>query len=139
MISKALAESWLDKGMRLDTIIHLGTMLNAGVPPIIVADSFYSGYDRIMEQLGLKADDYDPDDMECLAEALYDKGKLGFLVEVATPVPDYSSSTSFSTQSWGYYSTQWVYAESFVEALDKCEQWYTAYHADKKKEAGHAE
>lgn len=55
------------------------------------------------------------------AEYVYEwltlNNKNGFFVKFATPVMDRG------TYSWGCYTTQWVYGDTFEEALDKGFAW----------------
>ena len=70
---------------------------------------------------------------ESIYEWLTTSGRLGFLVKFATPVmtPTGSNSRSFS---WGYYSTTWVYADTFEAAIDKGMKWVeTRRRAEEKK------
>lgn len=61
-----------------------------------------------------------------VADAFYEwaftKGKLGFVVKIATPVMEHSSPTS-STYSWGRYMTSWHYGETLSEAVDQGLTW----------------
>ena len=51
-----------------------------------------------------------------------DTAHLGFAIQIATPVmtPHGKGSASYS---WGYYSTRWVYADTFDSAVDAGIAW----------------
>jgi hypothetical protein len=62
-----------------------------------------------------EADDDDDIDMSDMGATLADSGVLGFAVQFGTPVRTYRTNTSWWS-GWGYYTTGWIYAESFEEA-----------------------
>ena len=73
--------------------------------------------DRVLNALR----DDDEFSME-LTEWLFRVGKLGLLLKFATPVmtPLKGGGGSFS---WGYQQLQWVYGDTFEEALEKGFEW----------------
>src|SRR6185437_719823 len=66
-------------------------------------------------------------DFENFCDLIQKRHSEGFLIKFAHPVRSYKNET-ISTSSWGYYSTDWFYAEnkddilplarSFAEKLD---------------------
>lgn len=59
----------------------------------------------------------------------------GFLVQAATPVRSYSCADWFGC-SWGYYSTQWILAETIDKACEMAIEWSQSRQADWKQKAG---
>lgn len=72
----------------------------------------------------LPDNDEDVDVDEFMSE-VYNQGKHGFLVEVATPVAYYDNPDDTSYRSsWGHYHTGWLYTEAFDEAfVEKIQKW----------------
>ena len=66
------------------------------------------------------------DNRDETAEAFYqwaiETGHLGFAIQMATPVMTWHCNNSASF-SWGYYSTRWVYADTFDAAVDAGLTW----------------
>lgn len=61
------------------------------------------------------------------AEWALRENKLGFVVQIATPVMEHhGDSSSFS---WGYYRTAWVYGDTFDDAVNAGLAWV----ADERK------
>ena len=56
-------------------------------------------------------------------------GKLGFILEVHTP------SMDRGFYSWGMYFTQWVYADTFDEAVAKALEWVASVRANEQAKA----
>lgn len=73
--------------------------------------------------------------LEFAAEWLIDHQRLGFLVQVATPVMQHSKSNKSSIFSWGYYSTRWVYGETMDEVVSKAIAWANKRREFEKSEA----
>lgn len=75
---------------------------------------------KIPDYVDIEAHGYARNDS--ISEWLYDAGKLGFLVQFATPVmePTGENSRSFS---WGHYSIKWIYAETLDAAIDSGLKW----------------
>ena len=62
---------------------------------------------------------------DSVSEWLFQTGKLGFLVQFATPVMEPTSHNSRSF-SWGHYRLKWVYAETIEEAITSGMKWVTS-------------
>ena len=93
---------------------------------------------KIPEYVDLEAKSYERCD--AIYEWLRESGKLGFLVQFATPVmtPCGKDSRSYS---WGYYNTTWIYAETIDEAIEKGLAWVSErrrYEDMRKKKKGGA-
>ena len=72
---------------------------------------------------------------EAFGEWLSDTGRLGWLVQVATPVmtPRAGGTASFS---WSRFCTHWVYAETFELALEGALSWVEERRAKERQKAG---
>lgn len=68
-------------------------------------------------------------------EWLLEEEKLGFIIEMATPVKTWRNDHS-ATFSWSQYYTQWVYGDTLEEALEKGFTWVEECRAKDKKKAG---
>ena len=77
-------------------------------------------FGKIPEWVDIDAHGYMRNDS--ISEWLYGEGKLGFLIQFATPVMEKTGKNSRSF-SWGYYGTQWIYAETFEEAIAGGMKW----------------
>ena len=69
-----------------------------------------------------------------IAQWLIEAGRLGVLVQFATPVmtPLGEGATSFS---WGFYTTTWVYADTIDEAIRKGLAWVKECRSKENEEA----
>lgn len=61
---------------------------------------------------------------ELAAEWLIANGRLGFLVNVATPVMERITKSARS-YSWGYYRTKWLYGETMASVVQQALAWAT--------------
>lgn len=51
-------------------------------------------------------------------------GRRGFLVQVATPVPQgFNKEGTSWRMSWGYYQTKWFYVEAIHDVVPKAKEW----------------
>jgi hypothetical protein len=118
-----------EQGMcRIEKIIYLaGAVSDSGisVEDESFEDFFYSMCDDIKsrERIFGKDDELlssvigDNDSQEFL-ELLFERGKLGFIVQFATPVTQNGQS-----YSWGCYTTTWIYGETMEEAIEAGFKW----------------
>lgn len=74
--------------------------------------------------------DDEDDALELSAEWLINEQRLGFLVQVATPVMLHSKASTGCSFSWGRYTVEWVYGETMDEVVAKAIAW-----ADKRRRA----
>lgn len=67
-------------------------------------------------------------------------GRRGFLVQVATPIPqDFSKDGASWRMSWGYYQTKWLYVEAIHDVVPRAKEWAEqvfAVEAARNKEGG---
>ena len=113
-----ISNEFFNQSIRIEQIIHIGTMCMDDAWPEIAKEAFER--EEVWVAIGIE----EPDDVstEAWGEAIRDACKLGFLVQFATPVPEnfYERGYSFS---WGWYSTKWIYDESFESACKKAMEW----------------
>lgn len=74
---------------------------------------------------------------ECFTEWAVKTNHLGFLIQFATPVMKHHGSGS--SYSWGFYSTKWVYGNTFDEAVDAGFAWVADRRLAEKKDEGASE
>jgi hypothetical protein len=69
-----------------------------------------------------------------IAQWLIETGRLGVLIQFATPImtPLDEGAMSFS---WGSYTTTWVYADTINEAIDKGLAWVKECRSNENEEA----
>lgn len=121
-------EKLYDATARVERIIYLaGAMAATDSFSDDLNDFLDEGDDTIRKCLGEIPDWVDlgarnGERAEWVWEWLRDAGKFGFLVKFATPVMTPTSPTSRSF-SWGWYNTEWIYAESVGEAIGKGLEW----------------
>lgn len=76
------------------------------------------------------------DDISSILARMARKGRLGFLVKVATPCPNSFSDSGYSHSGFGYYTTQWFYTDVLdAEFMDKLAKWQEEYIAEQRKQA----
>ena len=74
-------------------------------------------------------------DHEEVFSLLYENGLMGWLVQAATPVCRRCEGGGVM-YSWGYYHTQWFYAESYEAALWQVEAWAERMRKQDLQEGG---
>lgn len=129
-----------DATARIDRVIYLaGALAAMDAFPDDLKDFFdEEDTETIEKALGPLPEWFEPEESasvqaEFIFEWLRDAGKLGFLVQFATPVmTPHGSSRSFS---WGYYSTRWVYADTMDEAIAKGLEWCEEQRAAEDRKA----
>ena len=128
-----ITEEFAEDQIRTETIIHLGTMCHDYAFPDVADDAFSMDIDEMWEAMGLAGPDDDEDaSNDSIGSYLMDNKKLGFLVKVATPIPERFTKTGYSTNGWGYYMTQWLYAETLEEVFEKAKVWAAEYIESKR-------
>ncbi len=132
---QSLTRRWFDLSLRIETLIHLGTMAidySFSTP----AEEFFEDEPEEAERLLGCVVDESPD-WEELSTFLYENGKLGFLVKLATPVPsNFSDDGSYQTNGWGHFMTKWFYTEGFDETFfETAEKWRDEFIKSRRKAA----
>mgnify|MGYP000867274884 CR=1 FL=1 len=120
MEMRKIISDFFDSSIRVEKLIHLGTMCMDDVWPEIASEAFEEDAEDVWEAL----EHLEPDDAckEEWSETLRCIRKLGFLVQFATPVPYGFSGNGYSC-SWGQYTTQWIYGDSFELACARALKW----------------
>ncbi|MDY0164638.1 hypothetical protein [Desulfobotulus sp.] len=139
MTSKQIAGEFEGRSLRAETIIHIGSML-AGEWPESAKDAFSYDWDDVFLDLGLKNEaevGLEWNEYEEISQFLWDNGKSGFLVQFATPIPENFTARGHSG-SWGYYTTKWIYAETYEDACAAAMKWQDEY-IEKKRKQQHGE
>jgi len=71
--------------------------------------------------------------IEAIVEWLFKEQRLGFLIQVATPVMKITGNRR--TCSWGHYATTWFYADTLEEAIEKSLGWVAERREAEGKQA----
>ena len=82
----------------------------------------------------LDADDVTRDDV---SEFIHEFKLYGWFLQAAKPVVTPCGDGESCHYSWGYYSTQWIYAETYELALDKARVWVAETHAKEMAKSAH--
>ncbi len=118
-----------EANVRIEKIFHLGSMCIGGCIPKVLKLSMSEYMDEVTD-----ADDVDVKskitDIETLIDFLKEKKRLGFLLHVATPVPDFSNDSKKPSLNWDHYSTEWIYSETFEEAAEVAIKWAKGLFAE---------
>ena len=118
--------------IRFETIIYLAGALTAGANFPCSFGHLLNNEDdstllQVFPDFPLAMRD-DCDRGELLARAsdwLTANGKLGFAIQVATPVMSPHKVGKGCSLGWGHYYTRWVYADSLEEGVHKAIAWAT--------------
>jgi hypothetical protein len=108
---------------RIESMIHLGGMVTSDSVPDAIDDLLQEDDDTLLHVF--------PDMPEWVKEELNDRlmrgsafsewlsqtGKLGFVVQFATPVMRHLGTCGATHYSWGHYYTRWTYGDTLEEAL----------------------
>jgi len=73
-------------------------------------------------------------DAGAVTEWLFREEKLGFLIQVATPIMEMPGKNSFR-YSWGYYTFKWVYGDTLNQALRAGFLWIREQRKKEKAKA----
>lgn len=125
-----ICEELFDLSLRFDHLIYLAAAMGDtySLPEPLENLLDEEEYQRLAELFDIpelaKVEDGKLDS-EQISEWLVELGRFGFLVQAATPVRRYTSPNC-ATFSWGYYHTQWFYAETLEEVISKAKQWAEA-------------
>ena len=139
MDSQQLLERCEQEQARIEDIIWLaGAMAHVESLPERLSDDFMS--DNENDDLIRMFDYIHPDifeeiadgDFWPLAEWLFDRGKIGFCVKMATPEFKYSKSGKSARFSWGCHYYQWVYGETLEDAIEAGFQWVASRRKKEK-------
>lgn len=118
-----------ENNARIERVIYLAGAI-AGTDTLTedLVDFFDDDIETVERCLGKLPSWMDPDDArtnelaEDICHWIYTTGRIGFLVQFATPVMEIQGG-SCRRFSWGYYSTRWIYAETVDDAIDQGLAW----------------
>lgn len=123
---KKIINRFYDSNSRIEKMFLLAGVLADESMPQDVEDFFtdedFKTYKEIFGKIpGYVKDDMDDGGSSALPAWLLDTGKLGFLVQFATPIMKQCGKGA--TFSWGCYYTKWVYGNTLDEALKSGFKW----------------
>ncbi len=122
-----------DSALRVEKLIHIGTMCMDDSWPDIASESFEEDFNDVWAAMGIS----EPDE-SCeseWSEALRDARKLGFLVQFATPVPDRFYDGGSYSFSWAFYTLHWIYDDSLESACVRALEWKEEFIEKKRANA----
>lgn len=138
---KAILQKLYEETARMDRCILLaGAMAGGDAFPDDLNDFFNDENRESIEMCFGKIPDYVDIDArryersEAVYEWLLNAGKLGYLIQFATPVMTQIDG-NLSSFSWGYYNTTWIYSDTLDEAIEKGLKWVESRRAAEKKKA----
>lgn len=131
MNNEKVIDFCFENSLRLETIIHLGSMCYEYEAFSYESFELFEYHKNIWNVLDIS----EPEDTDraSVAEYLVDSRKFGFLIKANTPLLTFHSESSASF-SWGAYTAEMFYAETFEEAFDKAKQWCLDYYEKQKIE-----
>lgn len=119
--SKMISSEFFDRSIRAEIIIHIGSQLHDDSAwPENIQETFDYCWDDIWESAGLEPPE--SEDKVDVFQRFYHAGKLGFLIQFATPIPKNITETGHSF-SWGCFTQKWIYADTYEEACQQATQW----------------
>lgn len=132
MNNKDASILFTENTLRIESVIHIASMITDYAVSDVVRNAFEDDWDKLSALLGLN--NVEPtSDYEELLELLIDKNKMGFLIQVATPIPDkFAEGSSSFTVSWGMYTTQWFYTETFDDVFEQSVAWRDEFIAHRR-------
>ncbi|PHS64371.1 MAG: hypothetical protein COB09_08330 [Thalassobium sp.] len=139
MNMKEISTEFFDNSIRAELIVNIPSMLSdEDSPPDIIADNVYDDLDRTCAAMGIKPPSiHDIDDLGFwFSDLARRKGFNGFLVQFATPIPTNIRQDGGFSFSWGYYTTQWIYGDTYEEACAKAVEWAAGFVSEKRAAAG---
>ena len=115
--------------VRVEKMFHLGSMcIHEDIPESLKLSCKDYMADVIeATDIKVKGEHYDH---ETLLNLLIEAERFGFLLHIATPIPDFSKDTDTPFPSWNHYSTKWIYSESFEEAAELAIKWAKDSYAE---------
>lgn len=123
-IHSRITESALDRGWRIETILHLGAMSVDESLPEALAEALRDDLEEIAKAVGISGRRAAVIDEEEFLQRIRTRTQFGFLVSASTPVRQYISKETW-TGGWGCFRSKWFYAEDFADLAPAIEQWVT--------------
>lgn len=141
MTMKALSKKMSDAELRIESVLSVAGMTSV-TPMAKPLRTFFEDEDDdtikrccpVVTKALLREREDDADYFINEIPALvFNKDRLGFLVQFATPVMTHKNMRA--TYSWGYYGTYWLYADTIEEAIEAGLAW-AAERREKEKSKG---
>lgn len=126
-MNKELSHKLESVTTRIETLLHIGGMVtDCDSMPEVLREMLGEQDDKQLSQLFPNIpkrviEALDDDDLSEFAEWVHLEGRLGFLVQFATPVMRHYAGAK--TYSWGYYRTHWFYGETLQQATERGLEW----------------
>jgi len=135
MTNEEICTVCFNNSLQVDKIIHIASMCYGDSPSSLVKEFFEDYADKVWDTIGLvRPEEGTEDDIEEIGIYLLDSDRQGFILEVSTPLPRFVGEDAKSyTMSWGLYTQEWVYGETFEEAFNKGADWCEGVLAREKK------
>lgn len=125
MVNRVLSQRLLDVTASVESIIHLGAMTidPRSMPDHLKELMTESSFDDIEQLFGMPkaqaeqiVDDCGDEFLvEAIIEHLHEQQRLGFLVQITTPIM--TKHERGRSGSWGFRCSKWVYSKTFGEAV----------------------
>lgn len=139
-MNKQLTQELWDANARIESMIHIGGMAADG-------DSLPNVLEDLLQEDDETLAHAFPDMPAWVKEVLDDRhergpafsewvhrsGKLGFVVQFATPVMSNVDEHGGGTYSWGHYYTRWTYGETLEEAASNALAWVAERRAHERQ------
>jgi len=136
MQDKTIASAMFHASIRTEKVFNLTTMMwVTDVFSSEITDTFNSDFVDMLAALGIDEGHLDIEaELEEIAQCLVDFNIGGWLVQFATPIPNFHEDGSIS-HTWGVYSTKWLYHEDFETLCGLAIDWKQKLVADLKAKA----
>ncbi len=120
-----IVEQFFENSIRPEVIIHLGTQcIDEDALPENVRDALLNDWEETWIELGIAIPQ--DADIPLMCDLLQRYRKTGFLVSFSTPTPQNISEQSY-TFSRGYFTSKWLYADTYEEVCQKAIEWQAGY------------
>lgn len=124
-----IREAFFDNAIRAEVVLHLGTQCwDNSAWPEAAKEAFEYDQESVWKAIGIEPPADGEEETWAIEEHLRNHKIFGFLVKFATPIPDDIALNSYSF-SWGYYTTEWIYADTYKAACEKAVTWQAEYLA----------
>ncbi len=118
-----IASQFYDKSIRAEVVLHLPTMcFDPEAWSDCASEAFAQDADQISTVLGIPELAEELQNWE-ISEWLTTGKRFGFLIQFATPQPEFSAAGEPISASWGWMRTTWIYADTYDEACLLAIQW----------------
>lgn len=127
MSHEKISRKMYDENLRIEKIVYLAGQLGESIAEDakdLLEDSSVEDLNDIfgtLPQYMIEAIEDGHD--EEIASWLIDEGKLGYVVQFASPIRERFGGSKFFSMSWGYYRTKWIYGETIEETIRTGMNW----------------